>query len=425
MSERIRNPHLDPANWHPGDAHAHSDYSRLDARLLVRALPASRLILALILRMILRFKFGDVSNYDRYNIEGHGDMRSFAKSLKKNHMDWVCLTEHGTNLGLPVYGAIQDPFGYSKEAGDLRWRKQTAEIDAISRLVKCSLIQAEELGSLWHYGHLLTYGHEDFFDDDPKRTLLASYLFGLLGVRLARFYREADKEQDELIEHVITSPDHDAFGYIAHPLGGTHEWDGFERYLREIPIDTDSHRLRGFEMMSGKAHSGSKMDILAEKWDMHLKEGRRLRIIGGSDAHEPRKIGNRGIRTYAFVDNPPKRPVLRKERILQALRMGYSIVTNGPTAFFSASNNGERAGIGSVLTVDPLKPLRIECKLEEGTQVLLHYAVDSEKYVQEIDNSGSELDIGKIQKRGFLRLEAFRPSDATRCFTNPIFLVRK
>ena len=102
-------------------------------------------------------------------------------------------------------------------------------------------------------------------------------------------------------------------------------------------------------------HEHPEQTGLLEAWDRALAGGAPVLVTGVSDAHTPQEVG-RMARTYVFVDKQGA-PLDSGDHaaVLEALRQGHSVATNGPLAVCIAVNQrtGGGAGPGESLEVRP------------------------------------------------------------------------
>ena len=354
---------LDPANWYPGDAHDHCDYSKL-----------------------------------AFYEEGLVPLPELAEAAfgGEDPLAWLVLTDHGPQLGME--GGLAT--AYSAEHGRARFEEERAEALELERsgAAGCLLV-GEELGTVTS-GHFAAYDIDGYVVDSAW-----------------------DNGEEGFIRRVGEAG---GFGFIAHPRqrkGGVTfwHWPGFERYISGITADST---LRGFEVLSGVHVNPEQMGLL-EAWDRALAAGVPVLVTGVSDAHTPQEVG-RFARTYVFVDKGGA-PLDGGDHaaVLDALRRGRSVASNGPRAVCYAVNRrtGQGAGPGEYLAVSP------------GDEVTVHTACAAAactglKLVSDLPGADLVKDPGAVfnlsipapaDRNGhYLRLEGFGPGGA--CYANPVFL---
>ncbi len=364
----MRFPQLDQENWYPGDAHDHSDYSRL-------------------------------AIYE----EGLKPLSEVAEAAfnGEDPLAWLIMTEHGPQLGM-VNGNLAV---YNEEYGRTRFIEEEEEMLALEKSGQADcLIMGEELGTVTS-GHLVAYGVEEYIVDGPL-----------------------DSDENGFIERVEGTG---GFCFIAHPRQQSNgvtfwHWPDFER---EISTITPDSALRGFELLSG-VHESPDQTGLTETWDRALADGGRVLVTGTSDAHKPEEVG-RFARTYVFLGEKGVHLGTKDHAdVLEALREGHSVVTNGPLAVCVAVNvrSGDTAGPGDVMQVEP------------GDEITVYTAAGDAgggcgevKLVSDLAGAGLIKDAGATfnltvpEQSGlegyYFRLEGY--GSGGTCYTNPVFLVVK
>ena len=222
-------------------------------------------------------------------------------------------------------------------AGD-RWQDQKTKIDSI---VDLPVLLGEEITigngiNLETQGHFLAYGISDFV------PTLSSYVpWG------------ARTEGDIVLNEVGNYPNQ-GFGYIAHPYKfGTGKVDA-EPWRRWDLLEKYPNTIKGFEIL----HNTHDAPIpTLNLWDRLLEQGKKFFAIGNSDAHRSERLGTipepgeAFTYTLGFPD---------ETQILNALRAGNSIASNGPFITVTIENNAEdkgpgeevKANVGSNLTLN-------------------------------------------------------------------------
>ena len=130
--------------------------------------------------------------------------------------------------------------------------------------------------------------------------------------------------------------------YIAHPFGGPDPLSAI------LPISLDiwdwddvdaSYGYTGLEVFHEMWQDEYDGRTLA-KWVKYLLEGDKIFGVGNSDAHDLHSLGS--ARTYIYTET------FTEDGILNALRNGHSIMTDGPLVIFNITNEyGETAIIGN------------------------------------------------------------------------------
>jgi hypothetical protein len=238
------------------------------------------------------------------------------------------------------------------------------------------------------------------------------------------------------------------FAYAAHPEAG----NGF---LGTLMLNRDHWRdpdyaqggYIGLQFWNGMADK--EFEKSREKWIQLLLEGRRLYVLAGNDAHGDfnrcRKVKYPNtklsesydhifgkVRTYAYCGGAES----SADAILDALKNGRTVVTNGPVAILEARNGaGHTASIGEEITGgDFTLTIRVRSSEEFGQvdRVRLYRGdlIDRSEHVEKtFVPSNSEMThvfTHRIAHRNrcYVRVEAKSSvgSKRYRCLTNPIWL---
>ncbi len=265
----------------------------------------------------------------------------------------------------------------------------------------CLLI-GEELGTITS-GHLVAYGIKRYVTDTAM-----------------------DADEEGFIRRVGEAG---GFGFIAHPRQRESSvtfwhWPSFEQYISGITPDST---LRGFEVLSG-VHVHPEQTGLLEAWDRALAGGAPVLVTGVSDAHTPQEVG-RMARTYVFVDKQGA-PLDSGDHaaVLEALRKGHSVATNGPLAVCYAVNQrtGRGAGPGESLEVRPGDEITVHTACGSGDAACTGLKVVTDLPGADlIKDPGATFNLTVPERTGqdghYLRLEGYGPGGA--CYANPVFLV--
>lgn len=265
-----------------------------------------------------------------------------AKSIGLN---WFAVTDHSYDLDI----AIGQYFERDKDL--TRWKN----IQNVSSLLNASdgdfvVIPAEELSCgncRSHNIHLLTFNVPDFIPGSGD------------GVKSGFLNKKPDLSLTESLKFI---KEKGGFAYAAHPEAG----NGFMGTLilnrgHWKKKDYDLPDYVGLQFWNGENHP--KFEKSRKIWINYLLNGRKLYILGGNDAHgdfnrcrgvrypntklkETEKHVFGKVRTYAYCGGK-----ISYDGILQAMKNGNSIVTNGPISIIQAQNdNGRIAKIGEEIS---------------------------------------------------------------------------
>ncbi len=247
------------------------------------------------------------------------------------------------------------------------------------------------------------------------------------------------------------------FAYAAHPETG----NGFFGALllnRDRWRDPDyaQRGYAGLQLWNGE--KGKDFNRAYKKWVQLLLEGRRLYVLGGNDAHgdfnrcrrvkypntkltesDDHVFGK--IRTYAYCGADAARCGPTVAGILDALRNGRTLVTDGPMVILQARNDiGQTANIGddivgkeftltlSARSSDEFGPIdRID--LYRGDLVEKREKIERTFIPKKGDGTGGSacdhIFTHKIvcKNRSYIRVKATSSARGEQytCFTNPIW----
>jgi len=355
-------------------------------------------------------------------------------------LNWLAVADHSYDLDR----AMGEYFQY--DSGLARWRKVHEDASLVnSRNDGFVVIPAEEVScgnSRSHNIHLLAFDTPQFIPgsgDGVKRGL---------NKRPTLTLRQCLNRINEA----------GGFAYAAHPEMG----NGFLGMLmlnRGCWRDPDYAQggysgMQIWNGMQGKVFMKSR-----EKWIQLLLEGRRLFVLGGNDAHGDfnrcRKVKYPNtrlmedydhifgkVRTYAYCDTDTVHSTPTVAEILDALRNGRTVITNGPVAILQAQdvagrmvNIGDDAvgreftlmiRAGSSEEFGPIGEVNLyRGDLVEGTEQIERIFVPEE--VSDTTISGYDCTFiyrMAVKNRCYVRVEATSSArgEEYTCLTNPIWL---
>jgi len=208
--------------------------------------------------------------------------------------------------------------------------------------------------------------------------------------------------------------------------------------------DYVQHGLTGVQLWNGDKEHFLRKGL--PRWIKLLLDGHRLVLIAGTDAHgnfnrfrqiglphfsmheEMREIFGTAI-TGVYVENK-----FTLDSLVQALKQGRVIVTDGPFAAFTLQHSDGSAKIGDVVS-DTQGVVEIEAESspsygEIKNAVLILGDIDAKKETQRrlqiplgSFNLSQNISVQKLPRPGYIRLELETQSDQLyHCFTNPIFI---
>lgn len=237
---------------------------------------------------------------------------------------------------------------------------------------------------------------------------------GILGID-----RKFEPRRESLAEDYTAAVEHGGFPFIPHPTG----WFPSTRYTEEQiqSLDELGNHFT-MEIINGANQIFDCWDITdemsVELWDRHLAQGKFVTAMGNTDAHLVEAVGD--VWTGVLADE------LTSEGVIDALKQGRAIVSDGPIADLTVEADGTSiAGIGGTLHT-PKRPLTLrvlaadsaglqEVRLiRDGTPMKEWYP----RGEQALSTSLADPDGGA---KHYYRLEC-RATDGRRAFTNPVYI---
>jgi hypothetical protein len=350
-------------------------------------------------------------------------------------LDWLAATDHSYDLDT----AIGEFFQHDPKL--TRWRKVREDASVVnSKNGGFVVIPAEEVScgnSRSHNIHLLAFDTSQFIPgrgDGVKRGL----------------NKRPDLTLRQCLNRINSAG---GFAYAAHPEVG----NGF---FGTLLLNRDHWRgpdyaqggYSGLQFWNGERDK--KFSKSYEKWVQFMLEGRRLYVLGGNDAHgdfnrcRKVKYPNTKLaesddhvfgktRTYAYCGTD-----MSVTGILDALKNGRMVITNGPVAILQARNDtGQTAIIGDDIAGREFT-LTISARSSEEFGPIDRidlYRGDLLKKVEQLERTfvpKNDSGIGipacdyvfthKIvhKNRCYVRVEATSSARGEQyiCFTNPIWL---
>jgi hypothetical protein len=203
------------------------------------------------------------------------------------------------------------------------------------------------------------------------------------------------------------------FAFVAHPCG----WYPSTRYPPERRDQLD--RIGddfAMEIVNGAHQVFDAWDTTDANavalWDRHLSLGKRVRAVGGSDAHMPQGVGC--VWTAVFADQCRRRTVLRE------LAAGHCYVSDGPALDLSCG--GARMG-DAVERSEPLE-LQVEAFDVEGLHRVSLVSQGAQIHTWRCEGSPRVSETWAWRPDAsarYVRLEVLS-ADCRRGFSNPLYL---
>ncbi|MCD4814777.1 MAG: CehA/McbA family metallohydrolase, partial [Methanosarcinales archaeon] len=381
-------------NWHAGDTHYHSSYTD----------------------NLVEFGFPVEATVEAGKVIG---------------LDWNAITDHSFD--------IRD-----SKTSDSNHKFNTLKSDVSSyNTGSYRLILGEEVSC---------YGHENPPNPQVPRGVVHFLIFGMENFNNVRgtgldFIPGGHDEKPEggltwNLEDVIDAVNSQGgVSYAAHPEGHR---DASAAAFDRVPWITEDYDLVGYNGLQvwNMIDSDNERDLGLEQWKRLLLNGRKdIFIAGGSDAHGdfshattvigPMDNAFGKVRTYIYCEE------FTEEGILNALKNGHSIMTDGPLVIFNITNErSETAIIGNEITGYYLTlNIQWESTSEFGniSHIYIHRGIINEteveisKYDLTPDNfsgAGVYSDLaGKVplMKNGYIRINATTDKGYS-VYTNPIWI---
>jgi len=357
---------------------------------------------------------------------------SFAKAIG---LHWFTVTDHSYDLDAPLndYFAI-DP--------DLtKWNDLHKEIESINaQFDNLVVLRGEEVScgnSKGQNVHLLVYGVPEFI---PGR--------GDSGKTGFDFKFKPDFSIQEVLEIV---KDHNGVAYAAHP-NADNSFLGRIVLNRGTWLDDDCKMegCSGLQFWNGC--SGQRFVDGYKRWVRLLLDGEKRYIIAGSDAHgdfnRTRKMKFPWVKLLESMDSSFGKPRTclycgsnpNEDNILDAMRCGRAVITDGPLAIFNIKNeHGQEANIGETISGNQFEiTLQVKSTEEFGrlSKAVLYRGNPSQKLEEielEINLKRTKDDYAHFSKHSmksksdcYFRLEVTSQEGERkhRCITNPIWVSR-
>jgi hypothetical protein len=282
--------------------------------------------------------------------------------------------------------------------------------------------------------HLLVFNVSDFIPGSGD------------GVKQGLMNKDPDLSLQESLDLI---KEKGGFSYAAHPEAG----NGFMGtvILNRGHWQSSDYALDGYlglQFWNGEYES--KFERSRKVWINLLLDGRRLYILGGNDAHgdfnrcrgvrypstKLKETNNHvfgKVRTYAQCGSS-----ISATGILNAIKNGRTVVTNGPISILQVQNdNGRIANLGDEISGREFILMINSCSSEEFGQIdkINMYRGDLVTKSEKIEktfvpdknkNALQTVFTYNMERKNpcYVRLETFSSANGKqyKCFTNPIWL---
>ena len=271
------------------------------------------------------------SSYTDNMVEFGNPIEATGYAGKTVGLNWITITDHSFDLDSP------------DEAGKWQCLKDECQIYDTPEF---KLIVGEEVSTYNADGdviHFLAYNIDNYIPGNADKPY------------------DLDQETWHLQDVIDNVTEQGGVSYAAHPTahpGGNEAW--FLDRGNWTGADYQSTGLHGLEFWNGKTGDWEQyLDEGLDIWIDLLLSGKHIYAIGGTDAHgdfnnhyyctgipytgsaRDWDSGMGRIRTYIYADN------LGEGAILDSLKCGHAIMTDGPVVVFNITNeHGETVIIG-------------------------------------------------------------------------------
>lgn len=375
--------------------------------------------------------FGDAHTHSDYTddqVEFGSPLKASVELCKSMGLSFFCVTDHSYDLDDTVDDYLTNDPALPK------WRNLQREASKInSGESRFKIVVGEEVSCLNSSGnnvHLLVLGSGQYFAGS--------------GDSAERWFRtRGEHTLEEIAGHTkaVTFAAHpkESVSFLERLLLGRGNWG---------TRDLIAEGLTGVQIVNGDFGDGFRSGY--ESWIAALLRGERSVLLGGNDAHGNfnrfRQIGipfflirENGthifgkMRTGVFIEGG-----LGQSSILDALRNGRSIVTDGPVARMRVRGGRSRGEIGSKLTgkefvveIEALSSAEFGA-LTEVTCFLGEIGRRKERRLEIVrQDAGFEFHTSfgfRISHASYMRLEVRSSSNSPRersthfCVTNPVWI---
>lgn len=400
--------------------------------------------------------YGDIHYHSEFThnlTEFGGPMRMAKAAGIVLGLNWVNITDHSCDF-----------------SGDKEFSLMKNQAKSLSENYKFLLISSEEITVkkpreflFSDFLHLLYNNADKFIEGTFEGTFDLIGVFGFLKPESFAFaahptsfpnWEEEDKDYQTALkyENFLGLQIFNAKAKSIYSLPNPeYRIDMFRKIKRKIPFNLKKLFWRTFSDYLKQWERGVKI------WDKFLKEGlnqepaRKLFIVGGSDAHGDFNFGILvnpltgnlmtdnafgKVRTLAYCEE------LREERLMESLKKGRCIVTDGPIATFKIKgiNNGKEVvgDLGDEILISEKKiEIEIEWKStkEFGKIKRIKLIRNGEILNKDVliriekDEAWAGKKIVKLyqeEDKAYYRIELFSNKRREKfcCYTNPIWVKR-
>lgn len=372
------------------------------------------------------------SSYTNDQVEFGSPIEASVELSRAMGLSYFCVTDHSYDLDDRIDNYLVNDPNLPK------WKLQQAEIDGInSRTQDFAVIRGEEV-SCFNYGrrniHLLLWGTRKYYAGSGDS---------------AEHWFHTDAEHS--IRDILSTLDKDTAAYAGHPTEPVPflQWLLIKRGAWNLS-DMSEEGLSGIQILNGEANRAFLNGL--ESWKVLLLSGKKIFIAAGDDAHGNfNRFRQIGIPFFTIRENENQlfgkirtaihHDALSEHSLLQSLRSGCTVISNGPLIVFEIRNeSGAAAVLGGTISGRRLQ-LHITGvssaefgSFEEVSVVQGKIGTERELVLARKRFSGDltidlllPMDFPKQNCDSYIRLEGFtgRTKFNERggfCYTNPIWI---
>ncbi len=377
-----------------------------------------------------KYWWGDLhyhSNYTEDYVEFGATLSSTQSAAKALGLCFVAITDHSYDLDDKI-GSWTDPDPKLE-----KWKLSRAEIKEVNKADKPLLIPGEEVtvrNTKNNNIHLLVLNHPEYIPgsgDGAERF----------------FHTRSEHTADDVLESLNSN----AIAIAAHPFM-------FIPFLQRLLLkrssweqsDCDRKTLSGFQIVNGADMESIKNGVRI--WSTMLLSGKRTFIYAGNDAH-----GNfnrfHQIRlpmwsthtNYDQIFGQYRTGILQAvdlsiEQLIQQLKSGKCVVSNGPSINIYYSNNTSVYSLGDTIISNNIN-FNVECisSLLFGELDIFNvyqgiigdqkeFSIFEKQWDTNSYSDTLEIPIKATDRDAYIRCELYS-GNGKFCFTNPIWISPK
>ncbi|MGA7161182.1 MAG: CehA/McbA family metallohydrolase [Bacteroidota bacterium] len=365
-------------------------------------------------------------------VEFGSPMEASVELSRAMGLSFFCVTDHSYDLDDRVDNfLVNDP-------QIPKWKAQQQRIDELnSKHTDFIVVRGEEVScsnKAHRNVHLLLWGTTKYYEGS--------------GDSAEQWFRT---RSEHTISEILSDKEDNIVAYAGHPTEQTpfFQWLFIKRGVWDLK-DMDQNGLAGLQVLNGDANQAFSVGL--KSWVQLLLSGNKIFIAAGNDAHGNfNRFRQIGIPFFTIREND--RQLFGKMRtavqiddlaetsLLESLRMGHTVITNGPLVVFTITNEyGKTAGLGETISGARLRlhvrglttkefgafgQLKIVFgRIGAESEVVRMKKQSSETYAI---NTNIDFEVKTFQVLSYIRIEGFTKHSAKGetggfCYTNPIWI---